>query len=165
MNKSHNPLVTEQTRQTNRTAQLETLMFGTAVSKAMQALAEQNLAQTREAYEQSRQGLETALQTLERSFDAVSQGATALNRKVLEIAKRNFDSGFDLAKALAGAGNLAEMIELQAAYWRKQFDTLGAQAEEVRLLSTQVAADAAKAGSGASETRAMRDLQRQVDRS
>ena len=44
----------------------------------------------------------------------------------------------------AGAKNLAEAIELQAACWRKQFDALAAQAEEVRSLSTQLAADAVK---------------------
>jgi phasin family protein len=62
----------------------------------------------------------------------------------MDIAQRNINSGFDLAKSLAGAKNLAEVIELQAAHWRKQFSALAAQAEEVRMLSTQVTADAAK---------------------
>ena len=34
------------------------------------------------------------------------------------------------------------MVELQAAYWRKQFGVLTDQAEEVRALSTKVTADA-----------------------
>ena len=33
-------------------------------------------------------------------------------------------------------------MELQGAYWRKQFGALAAQAEEVRALSTKVAAAA-----------------------
>jgi hypothetical protein len=33
---------------------------------------------------------------------------------------------------------------MQSSYWRNQLDALAAQAEEVRTLSTQVAADAAK---------------------
>ena len=33
---------------------------------------------------------------------------------------------------------------MQSSFWRSQLDTLAAQAEEVRTLSTQVAADAAK---------------------
>jgi len=146
MNKSHDPQLTaENARETNHNAaQFEAMMFGNPASEAMRALAEQNLAQTREAYEHSKHSLEVALETLERSFDAVSQGATALNRRVMDIAQRNIDSGFDLAKALAGASNLAEMVELQAAYWRKQFDILGAQVEKVRSLSTRVTADAAK---------------------
>jgi transposase-like protein len=40
-----------------------------------------------------------------------------------------------LAKSLAAAKNLAEVVELQGAYWRKQFETLLEQAEEVRSLS------------------------------
>ena len=53
-------------------------------------------------------------------------------------------SGFDLAKSLATARTLAEMVELKATHWRKQLSALSAQAEEVRTLSTQVAASAAK---------------------
>jgi phasin family protein len=52
---------------------------------------------------------------------------------------------FDLAKSLAGAKNLTDMVELQTAFWRKQFGALTAQAEEVRELSTKVTADAAQA--------------------
>ena len=111
---------------------------------AMRAIAEMNLAQTREAYEHSKNALEAALETLGRSFDAVGQGATALNHRIIDIAHRNIGSSFDLAKSLAAAKNLAEVIELQGAYWRKQFDVLVAQAEEVRSLSTQVIADVAQ---------------------
>jgi hypothetical protein len=35
-------------------------------------------------------------------------------------------------------------MELQAAFWRKQFGVLTAQAEEVRALSTKVASDASE---------------------
>jgi hypothetical protein len=41
--------------------------------------------------------------------------AVALNRKILDIAQRNMSSGFDLAKSLAGAKNLADFVELQTA--------------------------------------------------
>jgi phasin len=129
----------------NTTAQFEELAKNTQMPEAMRALAERNVAQTREVYEHSKNALEAALETLGRSFDAVGQGATALNHKVIDIAHRNIDSGFDLAKSLAGAKNLAEVVELQGAYWRKQFDVLAAQAEEVRELSTKVTADAAEA--------------------
>jgi phasin family protein len=54
------------------------------------------------------------------------------------------NSGFDLAKSLVGAKNVAQAMELQTAYWRKQLDALTAQAEEVRALSRRVTADAAE---------------------
>ena len=82
--------------------------------------------------------------TFEKSFDAAGQGAAAFNRKIVDIARRNVDASFDLAKSLAGAKNLTDVVELQAAFWRKQFDALTVQAEEVRALSTKVTADAAE---------------------
>jgi hypothetical protein len=83
------------------------------------------------------------LTTFERSFDAAGQGAVAFNRKIVDIARRNVGASFDLATSLAGAKNLPDIVELQAAFWRKQFGVLTAQAEEVRSLSMKVTTDAA----------------------
>jgi len=136
----------EKARNTYRktAAQFEELARETDVPEAMRALAEKNIAQTREIYESSKHALEAVLETWERSINAAGQGAVALNRKVIDIAQRNINSSFDLAKGLAGARNLADAVELQAAHWRDQLDAFAAQAEEVRTLSTQVAADVAK---------------------
>ena len=113
----------------------------TKVPEAVRALAENNIAQARQMYERSKDALEAVLASWERSFDAASQGAAAINRKVIEITQRNINSGFEYAKGLAGAKNLAEVMELQTAYWRKQLSMLGAQAEEMRDLSSQVTTD------------------------
>ena len=99
---------------------------------SVRALAEKNVAQTRELYEHS---LEAVLESWERFVVAAGRGAVALNRKAIEIARRNINTGFGLAESLAGAKNLADAMELQAAYWRKQFGDLTAQAEEMRTLS------------------------------
>lgn len=113
----------------------------TKVPEAVRALAENNIAQARQMYERSKDALEAVLASWESSFDAASQGAAAINRKVIEITQRNINSGFEYAKSLAGAKNLAEVMELQTAYWRKQLSMLGAQAEEMRDLSSQVTTD------------------------
>ena len=97
-----------------------------------------------EVYDRSKDALDASVATLERTFDAAGQGAVALNRKIIDIAQRNVNSGFDLAKSLAGAKNLSEMVELQAAYWQKQLNTLTSQAEEVRALATKMAAAASQ---------------------
>jgi hypothetical protein len=62
----------------------------------------------------------------------------ALHREIIDIAERNINTGFDLATGLAGARNLAEVMELQAAYWRKLLGALQTQAKEGRELSTRV---------------------------
>jgi phasin len=120
-------------------AQSEAVTLDTAVPEAARNLAEKTVAQTREAYERSKDALEAALETVDRSYDALGQGTAALNRKIIEIAQRNINSGFDLAKSLATAKTLAEIVELRATYWRKQFTVLAEQAEEVRALYAKVA--------------------------
>lgn len=108
--------------------------------ESISALAEKSVAQTRELYEHS---LEAVLESWERYVIAAGQGAVALNCKAIDITRRNITTGFGLAERLAGAKSLAEAMELQAAYWRKQLGELAAQAGEMRTLSTKVTADVA----------------------
>ena len=88
-------------------------------SDAVRATAEKAVDQSREVYDRSKDALDASVTTLERTFDAAGQGAVAFNRKIIDIAKRNVNFGFDLANSVAGAKNLSEMVELQAAYWQK----------------------------------------------
>ena len=146
MNATYNPqAAADQARTAYRdmTAQLGHLGLDTAIPESVRALAEKTVAQTREAYDRSKDAFDASVTTFERSFDAAGQGATAFNRKIVDIARRNVDTSFDLAKSLAGSKNLSEMVELQATYWRKQFGLLADQAEEIRALSTKVTADTA----------------------
>jgi hypothetical protein len=116
----------------------------TQMPDTTRALAERRVALTREVYERSKNTLQSVLESWEESFGAAGQGALALNRKIIDIAERNINTGFDLATSLAGAKNLAEVMELQAAYWRKQFGDLKTHAEEVRALSTKSTAKVAE---------------------
>lgn len=109
----------------------------TQVPETMRALAERSVVQTREAYEHSKIALQSVLESWNKSFGAAGQGTMALNSKIIDIAERNIDNNFDFAMSLCRAKNLAEVMELQAAYLRKQFGQLRSQAEEVRLLSTK----------------------------
>ena len=161
MNATSNPqAAADQARNAYRnvTAQLGLLALDTAIPEALGAVAEKTVDQTREAHDRSKDALEASIATFERSFDAAGWGAAAFNHKIIDIAQRNLNSGFDLANSLAGAKNLAEIVELQAAYWRKQFSALTAQAEEVRALSTKVVADAGRTAQGSSDEAAQGEL-------
>ena len=128
----------------NYLASTAQLGFNTSIPESVRATAEKAVDQSREVYDRSRDALDASFATLERTFDAAGQGAVAFNRKIIDITQRNVNSGFDLAKSLAGAKNLSEMVELQAAYWQKQLNTLTSQAEEVRALATKMAATASQ---------------------
>ena len=139
MNATSNPqAAAEQSRKNYRdvTTQLGHLGLDTSVPEEVRAVAEKAVAQTREIYDRSKDALDASIATFESSFDAAGR-TTAFNRKIIDVARRNVNSVFDLAKSLAGAKKLTDIVELQAAYWRKQFDALTAQAEEVRTLSTK----------------------------
>jgi phasin len=139
MNATSNPqTAAEQVRKNYR----DVTAPDTSVPEAMRAMAEKTVDHSREVYDRSKDALDASVTALERTFDAAGQGAVAFNRKNIDIAQRNVNSGFDLAKSLAGAKNLSEMVELQAAYWQKLLGALTSQAEEVRALWTKATAAA-----------------------
>jgi phasin len=126
----------------NVTAQLGLLGLNTAIPEGVRALAEKTVAQSRQVYDRSSDAFDASVATFEKSFDAAGQGAAAFNRKIIDISRRNLNSVFELATSLAGAKNLADIVELQTDHWQKQIEVLTAQAEEVRALSAKVVADA-----------------------
>ena len=94
MNDTLNPrAAADQARAAYRTAQLGHLGFDTAIPDAVRAVADKTVAQTREVYDRSKDALDAAGDTMAKTFDAASQGAVALNRKIIDIAQRNISSG------------------------------------------------------------------------
>ena len=138
--KTASKAVAEKARGTYRktAARFEEFAYDAQMPELMRALAEKSVAQTRELYVHS---FEAVLESWERFVVAAGQGTVALNRKAIDIARRNINNGFGLAERLAGAKNLAEAMELQTTYWRKQVGELASQAGEMRTLTTKVTAD------------------------
>jgi hypothetical protein len=108
--------------------------------ESIRLLVEKSVSQTHELYERSKDAFDAVIESWQESFTAAGQGAVALNRKVLDLTRRNIGSSFELATKLSSAKTLAEVMELQTTHWRKQLDAIAGQAEE---LTAQVAADAA----------------------
>ena len=138
--KTASKVAAEKARGTYRktAARFEEFAYDAQMPESMRALAEKSVSQTREFYVHS---LEAVLEGWERFIVAAGQGTLALNRKAIDITRRNINNGFGLAERLAGAKNVAEAMELQTTYWRKQVGELAAQAGEMRMLSTKVTAD------------------------
>jgi uncharacterized protein (UPF0147 family) len=91
MSETYSPqAAAEQARDSFRKAakQFESFKLDTTVPESVRALAEKTVNQSREAYERGKDALEEAIDALERSFDAAGQGATAFNRKLIDLAQR-----------------------------------------------------------------------------
>ncbi len=112
--------------------------------EAIRAYAEKTIAQMRESYAQARQALEDATAAMEASLDQATKGSAEFNSKVMEMAQRNMNAGFEFARKLASARTQTEAMELQAGFMREQMDALKAQADEIQQLSARIATDASQ---------------------
>jgi hypothetical protein len=153
--KANPQAATEQERETYRetTARLGLLGLDPAIAEGVRDLAEKTGTHTREAYDASMDAFDASVAAFERSFVAAGKGAATFNRKIIDIARRDVNSSFDLATSLAGAKDLYDMVKLQAANWRKQVAALTRQAEEVRALSVDATAAAARRSGRKAATR------------
>jgi len=112
--------------------------------EAVRAYAEKSIVQLRDSYAQARQAMEDATTAMETSLDQASKGAAEFNSKVIEMAQRNVNAGFEFARKLASARTQTEAMELQAGLMREQLDSLKAQAEEIQQLGARIATDASQ---------------------
>lgn len=106
--------------------------------------AEKSLAQAREGYSKMKVAAEDATDLVEDTYETTRKSAFAISVKALDVAKANSDASFAFAKDLFGAKTFAEVIELQSAFARKQFDAFGAQAKELQDLTQKFMTDATK---------------------
>ncbi len=114
------------------------------VPLAFRELAEKGIAQARDAYAKMRTAAEDTTEAVEDTFETARDGAFTFGVKAIDAVKANSDASFALAKDLFGAKTLADVIELQTAFARQQFDTLTAQFKEFQDLAQKVATDATK---------------------
>jgi Phasin protein len=93
-----------------------------------------------EAYPRNMLG--AAFESIERSFRAAGLGTVAVNRKLIDMARANVVSGFDLARNLAAATTPLEAARLHMAYFDEGMKALAAQAVELRVLQAELVSKA-----------------------
>ena len=106
--------------------------------------AEKSISQARDGYSKMKVAAEEATDMVQDTYEITRESAFAIGVKALDVAKVNSDAAFDFAKDVFGAKTFAEVIELQSAFARKQFDVLGGQVKELQELSQKFVNDAAK---------------------
>jgi phasin len=114
------------------------------VPVAFREFAEKGLVQARDAYAKMKTAAEDTSEVVEDTFETARHGAFTFGVKAIDAVKANSDASFALAKDLFGAKTLADVIELQTAFARQQFDTMSAQFKEFQELAQKVVTDTAK---------------------
>jgi phasin len=114
------------------------------VPAVFREFAEKGIAQARDAYSKMKSAAEEASDVVEDTYETAREGAFAIGVKALDVVKTNTDASFALARDLFGAKTFAEVIELQTAFARKQFDAVASQVKELQDLTAKFVTDTAK---------------------
>ncbi len=99
--------------------------------------AEQGVAKSKDFYETMKTGAEDSQKAVEQTLEAIREVSGSMSIKALGAFRSHADAGFDHVESLFGAKTMAQMIELQSAFVRKQFDLATKQAKEFQTESTK----------------------------
>lgn len=109
------------------------------IPAAVRDLAEKNVAQVRQAYEQVLTLVQKAQETIVKSQGAMTQSAFEIQAKALQYAQENIQSNFRFAGELAKARDVREYIETQTRYAQSQLETYARQAQDITRLMSEAA--------------------------
>jgi hypothetical protein len=108
------------------------------ISPQIRELAEKNIEQFRQVYEQSMQVLTRAMSMWSATpAGQVAPGFDHLRNRAVQFAKDNADAGFKLAQELAQAKDLQHLMTLQSQYAEAQMRAFTAQTQELGHLFTE----------------------------
>lgn len=134
------------------TRQAEQFMQAAKAAKIpenIQAMAEEGVARSQEAFETFKVAAKDHAKTAEELALTAQAGMKSISTKILDNAVVNADAAFDAARAIARAGSIPEALRLQAEFVQRQFSVAGAQTKELFELSTRVATQAFETASEA----------------
>jgi phasin len=116
------------------------------ISDNYRQFAEKSFAQSKENYARVKTAAEDATKTIEAMMESAQAGTVELGLKAIEAMRVNADNSLTHFEALLGVKSVAELIELQAAFVRKQVELGVDQAKTIQEASRKVAEDVAKPG-------------------
>lgn len=101
-------------------------------------LFDKSLARTREMHEKLTTLMEHSTEAFEEALNCANRGTTEYRVKLMEIARANANTTFDLAREACEAKTLPELFEVTLAHQRKQFELAAAHMRELSALTQKV---------------------------
>ena len=101
-------------------------------------LFDKTLARTKDMHEKMTTIVEHSAEAFEEAFTCVNRGSAEYRAKLMEIARQNANTAFDLAHGIFEAKSPAEVLELTLAHQRKQFELAATQLKELSALTQKV---------------------------
>jgi hypothetical protein len=101
-------------------------------------LFDKTLARTKDMHQKMSTILEHSTGAFEEAFSCANRGSTEYRIKLMEIARQNANTTFDLARQAFEAKSLPELFEVTLAHQRKHFEIASAQLRELSALTQKV---------------------------
>jgi len=106
--------------------------------------AETGAARAKETFGKVQAAAEESTKVMEQAVSTASKGAADFNSHLLDIAQKNMNAAFDLARQLTRVKSPTDFLELSTAHVRKQFETFSGQTQQLTTLAQKVTTDAAQ---------------------
>ena len=104
-------------------------------------LFEKSIARAKDAHEKVATIVEHSTEAFEEAFTCANRGSAEYRVKLMEIARTNANSAFDLAREVFEAKSLPELFESAVAHQRKQFELAATQMKELAALTQKVVSE------------------------
>lgn len=108
------------------------------IPENVQAMAEESVAKTREAYAKMANVAQDQAKVVEEVMLASQAGTKSLTEKMLQNTSVNTEAVFDAAQAVASAKTLPEAARVQADFLQQQMAVMTAQTKELFEIYTKV---------------------------
>lgn len=104
-------------------------------------LFEKSVARAKDAHEKVTTIVEHSTEAFEEAFSCANRGSAEYRVKLMEIARANANSAFDLAREAFEAKSIPELFESTLAHQRRQFEAAAAQMKELSALTQKVVSE------------------------
>jgi phasin len=114
------------------------------IPSEMRALAEQSVAQARQAFDGFIDAARKTAESLQSQATTTGLGVRDITRKAMAFAEENVAASFDYAQKLVRAKDADEVMRLQKDYLDRQMQALTAQARELGERAAAMTKESAK---------------------
>src|SRR5207302_5942643 len=104
-------------------------------------LFEKSVARAKDAHEKMAGIVEHSAEAFEEIFSCATRGSAEYRTKLMEIARTNANSAFDLARDVLAAKSIPELVESTLAHQRKQLELAATQLKELAALTQKVVSE------------------------
>ena len=101
------------------------------IPQELREFAEKNIEQARAAYGQLTEAMTQAVRAWSAPSTVMASGFKVVQERAIQFAKENADAGFALARELAKAKDLQDILRLQSNFAQTQMQSYARQAQEL----------------------------------